>query len=91
MIAFKVKIDLSGAYSVLNLLGLGDITKKPYWIKVNAYDPDDACVKARKKVGNTIQNTFEALEISGSRIIDASKKATKEMKILKIEVEEYEE
>ena len=85
---FKLKIDLSGAYSVLNLLGLGDIAKKPYWLKVTASDPDDACVKAREKVGKTIKNTFEILEVSSSRVKDATKQTTKTMKILLIKIDE---
>jgi hypothetical protein len=81
---FKVKIDLADAYDVLNMLGMGDIAKKPYWINIDADDPDDACKKSRDKVATTIENTFKILEVSEGRIKDAVNGTKRRMKIIKI-------
>ena len=55
---YRVQIELKKVLHELKKLGLKEVLKGPYWIKVQGVDPDDACFLAFKKVENTIKMKF---------------------------------
>ena len=55
---YRVQIELKEVLKELEKLGLKEVLKGPYWLKVQGKDPDDACFVAFKKVENTIKNKF---------------------------------
>ena len=82
---YKVKIDLSKSKDSLNKIGMVELSTKPYWIKVEAADPDDACAASVKKVASTINKTFSSLSISSSKVERYTDEAIANMRITKIE------
>ena len=79
---YKVQIDLTDAMKKISKLGIKDIIKGTYWIKVNANDPDAACFAAREKVCHTVHKKWGQKGKSGE---DAVKIIKEDMKITKIE------
>ena len=79
---YRVQIDLTVAMKKIAKLGIKDIIKGKYWIKVPAKDPDAACHAATEKVCNTVHKKWGQKGKSGE---DAVKIIRKEMKILKID------
>jgi len=82
---YRVKIDLSKSKEALNKIGMADMCIKPYWIKVDASDPDEACAKSREKVAATINKTFSSLSISSSKVEECTEEAISYMRITKID------
>jgi len=79
---YKVKIDLTSAMEKISHMGMKDILKGPYWIKVHAKDPDAACHAAREKVYSTVNEKWGKHGKSGEQAVEIIKE---EMKIVKIE------
>jgi hypothetical protein len=79
---YKVQIDLTDAMKKIKKLGIKDIIKGRYWIKVHANDPDGACHAATEKVCNTVHKKWVERGKSGE---DAIEIIREEMKITKIE------
>ena len=84
---YKVKINLSKSKDALNKIGMVEMSKKPYWVNVEADDPDGACVEAVKKVTNAINKTFSSLSISSNKVERYTDEAIANMRITKIEGE----
>jgi hypothetical protein len=82
---FQVKVDLSKSYEPLNKIGMGEMSKTPYWVRIEADDPDDACSKTIKKVNNAINKAFSSLDIHSSRVEQCTDEAIVNMRIIKIE------
>jgi hypothetical protein len=79
---YKVKIDLTAAMEKISDMGIKDILKGAYWIKVHAKDPDAACHAAREKVYDTVHKKWGKQGKTGEEAIDIIRE---EMKIVKIE------
>jgi len=79
---YKVKIDLTDAMEKISDMGIPDVLKGPYWIKVSAKDPDAACHAATEKVCNTVHKKWGKQGKSGEAAVEIIRQ---EMKILKID------
>jgi len=64
---------------------MSEVAKQPYWISVEAGDPDEACYQAKKKVTSTIDRTFSNLSITSSKVQRYTEQAIDNMRIIKIE------
>tara|TARA_R110000765_G_scaffold259501_3_gene359692 strand:- start:1609 stop:1869 length:261 start_codon:yes stop_codon:yes gene_type:complete len=81
---YKVKINLSKSADSLNKIGMVEMSKKPYWVSVEAPDPDDACAAAVKKVNTAINAAFSSLSISSSKVEKYTDEAIVNMRITEI-------
>jgi len=76
---YNIKIDLKQAMSKAEQLGIKDVLKGSYWIKVIADDPDEACHYATQKVYDTVVKKW------GEKNSQACEVIKNEMRIIRIE------
>lgn len=79
---YKVQIELTVAMEKIAKMGMKDVLNGPYWIKVIANDPDDACHAAVEKVCNTIHKKWGKRGKSGDSAVEIVRE---HMRIIKIE------
>lgn len=73
-------MDITTALPELKKMGINE-SKKVFWIRVEAIDPDDACSEAYKKVHLIITKKNKSTKFK-----TASKIVKEKLRILKIEV-----
>ena len=76
---YNIKIDLKQAMLKVEKLGIKDVLKGSYWIKVIADDPDEACNSATQKVYDTVLKKW------GEENLQACEVIKNEMRIIRIE------
>lgn len=76
---YNIKIDLKQAMLKAEQLGIKEVLKGSYWIKVVADDPDEACNFATQKVYETVLKKW------GKENSQACEVIKNEMRITRIE------
>lgn len=76
---YNIKIDLKQAMLKVEKLGIKDVLKGSYWVKVIAADPDEACNSATQKVYDTVLKKW------GEENLQACEVIKNEMRIIRIE------
>tara|TARA_R110000824_G_scaffold100893_1_gene239760 strand:- start:1216 stop:1458 length:243 start_codon:yes stop_codon:yes gene_type:complete len=76
---YNIKIDLKKAMLKAEKVGIKEVLKGSYWIKVIADDPDEACYLATQKVYDTVLKKW------GENNSQACEMIKNEMKIIRIE------
>ncbi len=61
-VMYRVQLELSGVLKEIEKLGFKEKLKGPYWLKVEAKSPDDACHKIRDKVEKTLCKKFKLVK-----------------------------
>tara|TARA_Y100001938_G_scaffold140883_1_gene209758 strand:- start:6013 stop:6282 length:270 start_codon:yes stop_codon:yes gene_type:complete len=77
---YNIKVDLKDAMKKVEKLGIKEVLKGSYWIKVIADDPDDACYAAVQKVYTTVLLKWGEENEHACEIIK------NEMRIIKIDI-----
>ena len=76
---YNIKIDLKQAMLKAEHLGIKEVLKGSYWVKVIANDPDEACYTATQRVYDTVLKKW------GEENSQACEMIKDEMRIIRIE------
>ena len=76
---YNIKIDLKQAMLKAERLGIKEVLKGSYWVKVIANDPDEACYTATQRVYDTVLKKW------GEENSQACEMIKYEMRIIRIE------